>query len=644
MININFPDGSKKEYEPGVSGLQIALDISEGLARNAVCIKVNDKLIDLETPINEDSNVQIITFKDSEGMEVFRHSTAHVLAHAVNRLYPEAKATIGPAVEQGFYYDFDNLDIKEDDLPKIEDEMKKIVKEEIKPKRIILTKEEAIEKFKDNKFKIEMIEEYSANGDQLTAYEQGDFLDLCRGPHLPNMRMIKALKLTKLSAAYWKGNAKNKQLTRVYGISFPDKKLLKAHLTILEEAKKRDHRRIGKDMKLFSFQEEAPGMPFFHDKGTFMWNKLAEFMREQMIKRDYEINMTPMILNKSLWLQSGHWDHYKDNMYFTKIDSDEENYAVKPMNCPGNILIYKEHMHSYKELPIRAGEFGLVHRHELSGVLSGLFRVRCFTQDDAHVFCTRDQIEDEINNLMELIDFVYKTFGFEYKILLSTRPEKALGFDDLWNLAEDALKNVLKNNGADYTLNEGDGAFYGPKIDFQVKDALGRLWQCATIQLDFQMPEKFDLTYEGSDGQKHRPVMLHRAIYGSFERFLGILVEHFAGKFPLWLSPNQLKILPIADRHNDFAKNVAEQFKETGFRVEVDTRSESIKKKVRDAQVEQFNYSIVIGDKEVENGTITVRARNNEILGEKQICDFIKELREETLSKALPNDIAESQE
>lgn len=635
-MKITFPNKDSKDFDNGASGHDIAMSISEGLARNALCVKVNDKLVDLHNPINEDSTVQIITFKDEEGVELFRHSTAHILAQAVARLYPDAKNTIGPAVTQGFYYDFDNLEIKEDDLQKIEDEMKKIVKEELIPKRIVLTEKEALEKFKDNKFKVEMIKEYAAAGDTLTAYEQGDFIDLCRGPHIPNTRMIKALKLTKVAGAYWKGDAKNPQLNRIYGISFPDKKLMKEWNTLQEEAAKRDHRKIGRELKLFSFQEEAPGMPFFHDKGTFILDKLAEFMRKEMILRNYEMNKTPMILNKNLWLQSGHWDHYKENMYFTKIDSDEDNYAVKPMNCPGNILIYKEHLHSYKELPIRAGEFGLVHRHELSGALSGMFRVRCFTQDDAHVFCTREQIEHEVNELINLVDYTYKTFGFEYEMFLSTKPSKALGFDDLWDLAETALENVLKNNGREYTLNAGDGAFYGPKIDFQVKDALGRMWQCATIQLDFQMPEKFDLTYEGSDGQKHRPVMLHRAIYGSFERFLGILVEHFAGKFPLWISPNQVKILPIADRHNDFADIVKKELFKNEIRVEVDLRSESIKKKVRDAQLEQFNYSVVIGDKEVEDKTVTVRARNNEIIGSMKIDEFITKLQEEIKNKTLP--------
>ena len=633
MIQLSFPDGKTEEFEAGINGLQVANSISEGLGRAALAIKIDGKLMDLITPITSDSTVQIITFKDEEGRDLFCHSSAHLLAHAIKRLYPNAKPTIGPAVENGFYYDFDDLKISLDDFPKIESEMKKIVKERLEPKRIVYSsKDEALKVFANNSFKCEMINDLDG---ELSAYEQGDFVDLCRGPHVPNTKVIKALKLTKLAGAYWRGNANNKQLTRVYGISFPDKKELKEYLFMLEEAEKRDHRKIGKEMNLYSFQPEAPGMPFFHDKGSFIWNKLAEFMAEEMIKRDYEINKTPMILNKSLWLQSGHWDHYKDNMYFTKIDSDEENYAVKPMNCPGNILVYKNSLHSYKELPIRAGEFGLVHRHELSGALSGLFRVRCFTQDDAHVFCTREQIKDEINELIDFIDFIYKSFGFEYKMLLSTKPEKALGFEDLWELAENSLQEVLESSGKDYEINPGDGAFYGPKIDFQVKDALGRMWQCGTIQLDFQMPEKFDMTYEGSDGERHRPVMLHRAIYGSFERFLGILVETFAGKFPLWISPNQVRILPIADRHLDYCLALKKQFKRNNLRVEIDDRSESIKKKVRDAQLQKWNYILVIGDSEVENKTINVRTRDNVVHGEKNVDEFIVDLHEEIRTKKI---------
>lgn len=631
MIQVTFPDGSTKKYPPGITGKQIALDISEGLARAALAVKFNKHMLDINTPLKEDGNIEIITFKTDEGKALFWHSSAHLLAHAIHRLYPQAKPTIGPAVENGFYYDFDDLNITLEDFPKIEEEMKKIVKEEITPKRIDYgDKEEALKAFAHNPYKCEMIEELEEG---TSAYKQKDFIDLCRGPHIPNTKMIKAFKLTKLAGAYWRGNAKNKQLTRIYGISFPEKKELKQYVELLAEAERRDHRKIGRELDLYSFHEEAPGMPFFHDKGQFIWNTMAEFMRQAMIDRNYEINMTPLILNKQLWLQSGHWDHYKENMYFTKIDSDEDNFAVKPMNCPGNILIFKTNMHSYRELPIRAGEFGIVHRHELSGVLSGLFRVRYFTQDDAHVFCTEEQVKDEVKALIEFVDYIYKTFGFEYAVELSTKPEKAMGDPKLWKLAEEKLQEALEELDIEYKLNPGDGAFYGPKIDFHLKDALGRTWQCGTIQLDFQMPEKFDLTYEGQDGAKHRPVMLHRAIYGSFERFLGILVEHYAGKFPLWLSPNQVKLLPIADRHHNYAQKIADEMKQAGLRVEIDERSESIKKKVRDAQIQQWNYILVIGDAEEKNNSVNVRTRDNKVHGEVKIEKFIQERVDEIKSK-----------
>ncbi len=620
MVKLTFPDGSVNEFNDGVTGLEVAQSISEGLARATLAIKFNDKVIDATLPLTEDGTIQILTFKDPEGVEVFRHSSAHLLAHAIKRLYPDAKPTIGPVVEQGFYYDFDNLSISDKDFEAIEAEMKKIVKEALPVERIdFATKEEALEQFITNPYKEEMINDIPEGW---SAYKQGDFMDLCRGPHVPNTKVIKAFKLLKLAGAYWKGNAENKQLTRIYGISFSDKKELKEYLTRLEEAEKRDHRKIGKELDFFSFHKEAPGMPFFHDKGSYILDTLADFMRKKMYERGYEMNKTPMILNKDLWLQSGHWDHYKENMYFTKVD--DVDFAIKPMNCPGNILIFNNHRYSYRDLPIRAGEFGLVHRHELSGALSGLFRVRCFTQDDAHVFCTRDQIKDEINELIDFIDEVYQIFGFEYHIELSTRPEKAEGNDDLWELAENTLLNVLKESGKPYELNPGDGAFYGPKLDFHLKDAIGRTWQCGTIQLDFQMPEKFDLTYEGADGKKHRPVMLHRVIYGSFERFLGILVEEYAGKLPLWLNPNQVKILPIADRHIDFAKEVALRMKSEGVRVEIDERSETINKKVRDAQLQQFNYILVVGDKEMSDMSVTIRTRSGEVIGSKDVNEFIE--------------------
>lgn len=629
MITITFPDGSTKEFQEQSTGIDIANSISEGLARATIAIECNGKVIDATRPITESATVRILTFKDKEGQDVFRHSSAHLLAHAVKNLYPEAVPTIGPVVQEGFYYDFDNLSIGLEDLEKIEAEMKKIVKEALVIERVeYSSKEEALEAFKDNPYKVELINELDNNP---SAYKQGDFIDLCRGPHVSNTKQIKSFKLMKLAGAYWRGKADNKQLTRIYGISFPDKKDLKAHLHILEEAKRRDHRKIGKELNLFSFHKEAPGMPFFHDKGTFIWETLAEFMRKRMYQRGYELNKTPMMLNKDLWLQSGHWDHYKENMYFTKVD--DQDFAIKPMNCPGNILIFNSQRYSYRDLPIRAGEFGLVHRHELSGALSGLFRVRCFTQDDAHVFCTKEQMKDEIKELIEFIDEIYKIFGFEYHIELSTKPEKASGNEELWELAEKTLQEVLEENNREYKLNPGDGAFYGPKLDFHLKDAIGRTWQCGTIQLDFQMPEKFDLSYEGSDSNKHRPVMLHRVIYGSFERFLGILVEHYAGKFPLWLSPNQVKILPIADRHEAYAKELKSTFINRGFRADIDARSESVNKKVRDAQLSQYNYILVVGDKEVEDKTVSVRTRNNEVLGAMSLTDFFSKIQEEKDSK-----------
>jgi threonyl-tRNA synthetase len=629
MVKITFPDGSIKEFKDGITGLEIAKSIAEGLARNALAIKVNSNLIDLSVPITDDCKIQIITFKDKEGIEVFRHSTAHLLAAAVVKLWPDALPTIGPSVDEGFYYDFDKKEpFRPEDLEKIEAEMKAMAKANLGFERIELTKAKAKQLFKDNPYKLELIDEY---GKDLSAYKLGDFVDLCRGPHIPSSGKIEAVKLTKISGCYWHGDSAKQSLQRIYGISFPENKELKNYLVMIEEAEKRDHRKIGRDMGLFSFHDEAPGMPFFHDKGTFIWNKLVEYTTELMKKRDYQINKTPLILNKDLWIQSGHWDHYKNNMYFTKIDSND--FAVKPMNCPGNILIYKADVHSYRDMPIKAGEFGLVHRHELSGVLSGLFRVRCFTQDDAHVFCTPEQIEEQIKELLGFVDELYKTFGFEYYIELSTKPEKAMGDPKLWELADSTLKKVLDESGKKYKINPGDGAFYGPKIDFHLKDAIGRTWQCGTIQLDFQMPEKFDLNYEGADGKKHRPVMLHRAILGSVERFMGILVENYAGKFPLWISPVQIKILPIADRHIDYCNKVKDKLKDSGLRAVVNDRAETTNKKVRDAQLENFNYILVVGDKEIENNTVNVRTRENQVLGEKKADEFLAELLKEIKDK-----------
>jgi len=629
MVKIKFPDGSVEEFKKGVTGLEIAKFISEGLARVAIAIKVNEELQDLSKPIEKDASVKIITFKDKEGVEIFRHSTAHLMAHAVVELFPYAKPTIGPVVDEGFYYDFDHEPFKPEDIEKIEKKMKELVKEKIPIERIELSKKQALEMFKDNQYKIEMINELEE--DKITAYKQGKFVDLCKGPHVPNTKMIKAFKLTKIAGAYWRGDSKNKMLTRIYGIAFPDKEDLKKYLHLIEEAKKRDHKLIGKQMELFSFHEEGPGFPFFHNKGSFIFDTLVNFMKKEMIKRDYEINRTPIILNKELWLQSGHWDHYRESMYFTKID--EKDFAVKPMNCPGNILVYKSRLHSYRELPIKAGEFGLVHRHELSGVLSGLFRVRSFVQDDAHVFCSEEQLEDEIIALMDFIDYIYQSFGFRYNVELSTRPEKALGSKEVWDLAEKSLENAMMKRKMKYKINPGEGAFYGPKIDYHLKDAIGRTWQCATIQVDFSMPEKFDLQYEGKDGKKHRPVMVHRAIYGAVERFMAILIEHFAGKFPMWLSPIQVRVLSVSEKTADYASKIGKKLKDSGLRMEIDNRSETVNKKIREAEIAHVNYILVVGEREKNSRTVNVRTRKNEILGEMRLADFIDKCHREVKEK-----------
>ncbi|MDD3244955.1 MAG: threonine--tRNA ligase [Candidatus ainarchaeum sp.] len=634
-VKINFPDGSIKEIESGKKAKDIILEnIGDGLLRIAIAVKANDKLIDLETPITTTTDFLVLTYKDKEGKDIFWHSSSHIMALAIKRIFPDVKFAIGPSIEEGFYYDVDiNRSFTEEELLKIEEEVHKIIKEDLKFERFEIDYNQALEVFKDQPYKIELINEIKDKGEKLSYYKVGEFIDLCRGPHVESTGKIKTFKILKASGAYWKGDSKNKQLQRIYGISFSSNTELKEYLTKIEEAQKRDHRKIGRELDLYSFQEEAPGMPFFHSKGAYIWNKLVEFLTEKLYERNYEINKTPMILNKSLWLQSGHWDHYKNNMYFTKID--DQDFAVKPMNCPGNMLIYKAHQYSYRDLPIRAGEFGLVHRHELSGVLSGLFRVRCFTQDDAHVFCTREQMKDEIIDLINLLDEVYKVFGFEYEMELSTKPENAMGSEKDWEVAETTLKEVIESLGKKYKLNPGDGAFYGPKIDFHLKDAIGRTWQCGTIQLDFQMPEKFNLTYEGPDNQKLRPVMIHRAVYGSVERFLGILVENFEGKFPLWLSPVQIILLPIADRHNDYAYDVSKNLKKNGFKVEVDSNALTMNKKIRNAELKKINYILVVGDSEEKNKTVNVRTRDNEILGEKTIADLITELSLEVKEKRI---------
>lgn len=627
-IKVTLKGGVEKLYKKGISLLEIAQDISPRLAKEALIAKVDGKAKDLSMKVDEDCNVEILTFEDEEARKAFWHSTSHVMAQAVKRLFPETKLAIGPAIDEGFYYDFDRDEsFTPSDLEKIENEMAKIVAEDYPFCRIDVTKEEALSEFKKmgEPYKVELIEALPEDA-PISFYQQGEFKDLCAGPHIPSTGKIKAFKLTSLAGAYWRGDERNKMLQRIYGISFPKKSMLDEYLKRIEEAKKRDHRKLGRELDIFSLHEEGPGFPFFHPNGMVIWNLLTDFWRKEHTKRGYKEIKTPIILNEELWRRSGHWDHYKENMYFTQIDG--ENYAVKPMNCPGGILMYKTDSHSYRDLPIRLGELGLVHRHELSGVLHGLMRVRCFTQDDAHIFMTPSQIEDEIIGVIDLVDYFYQIFGFEYNVELSTRPENSMGSDELWEQATSALQGALEKKGMPYKINEGDGAFYGPKIDFHLKDSLGRTWQCGTIQLDFQMPERFDLTYIGQDGEKHRPVMIHRVIFGSIERFIGILIEHYGGAFPVWLAPVQAKILPISEKHLDYAYKVKKQLDAAGIRAEVDERNEKIGYKVRDAQMKRIPFMLVTGDKEASENTVSVRTREKGDTGSKSIEEFINEVNE----------------
>jgi len=631
MVKITLPNGRKKEFKKGITPSEIAKAANIKESKAFVAARVNGEAIDLHRPINKDSEIKFLTFDQEEGRDVFRHSGAHVMAQAVLRLYPQAQLTIGPVIEDGFYYDIAySKTFTPEDLKNIEKEMKKIVNENHQIKRKELTKAQAMKLFGKNPFKKELINEFK-KGDTISAYEQGEFVDLCSGPHLPRTGMIKGFKLTKVAGAYWRADSKNQQLQRIYGVAFPDKKLLNIHLKWLEEAEKRDHRKLGKQLDLFSFREEGPGFPFFHPKGTIIKNELIEFWRDEHIKAGYQEISTPQILSMELWKKSGHWDHYKEHMYFTKVD--EHDFAVKPMNCPGAMLVYKSHMHSYKELPFRLGELGVVHRHELSGVVSGLFRVRNFTQDDAHIFVTPEQLEAEILNIIKLTDKFYKVFGFEYHLELSTRPEKAMGEKALWDKAEKALENSLRKSKIKYNLNPGDGAFYGPKIDFHIKDALGRTWQCGTVQVDFQMPEKFGLSYEGKDGKKHVPVVIHRVIYGSLERFIGILIEHYAGRFPLWFSPEQVRIITVAERFKKYADQISQEYSEAGIRSSVDSKNESVSYKVRDAQLQKVSYILVVGDRELKNKTVTVRTSDGKVVGEKKPEAFLKKLLKEIENK-----------
>ena len=585
MIKITLKDGSVKEFENAVSAADITKEISMGLYRNACSCKINGEVKDLRTTVDTDCNFEVLTFDDADGKKTFNHTASHIMAQAVKRLYPNVKLTIGPAIDSGFYYDFDTeTPFSPEDLEKIEKEMKAIVKEGLDIEKFELEPSEAIKLMEEKKepYKVELINEHAEKGEPISFYKQGEFTELCAGPHLMDMKVVKAFKLTNCTGAYWRGDAKNKMLCRVYGTAFPKASMLEEHLTMLEEAKKRDHRKIGKELELFTIMEEGPGFPFFLPKGMILKNTLVDYWREIHREAGYDEIQSPMMLNRALWERSGHWDHYKENMYTTVID--DTDFAVKPMNCPGGILVYKTKMHSYKDLPLRMGELGLVHRHELSGALHGLMRVRCFTQDDAHIFMTREQIKDEIKGVVSLINKVYSTFGFEYHIELSTQPEDSMGAKEDWDIATDALRDAITELGYDYEVNEGDGAFYGPKLDFHLTDCLGRTWQCGTIQLDFQLPERFELEYVGSDGEKHRPIMIHRVVFGSIERFIGILTEHFAGAYPVWLAPVQVKLLPIADRHLDYLYDVKKALEAKGIRCEIDDRSEKIGFKIRSAR------------------------------------------------------------
>lgn len=631
-MKIVFPDNSVKEFPKGSTGLEIAKSIGERLAMAAIAIQVDGVAQDLNKKIEKDCKINILTFKNPEGVEVFRHSSAHILGAAVTELFPKAKPTIGPAVEQGFYYDFASSPFNQEDLEKINKKMEEIIKQNIPFERVELTKAEAKKLFKDNKYKLELIDEAEGN---ISAYKLGKFTDLCRGPHVPSTGSIKAIKTTKMGSAYWKGDSKNDSLQRIYGISFTDKKDLDNYFKMLEEAEKRDHRKIGKEQDLFMLSDlSLAGCPFFLPKGTIVYNELLNFIRTEYLKRGYEEVITPQIFKKELWEISGHWEHYKENMFTLKIGDQE--YSLKPMNCPSHLLIYNSKSRSYRDLPLRIADFCFLHRNELGGVLGGITRVVKFSQDDSHIFLTHEQIEDEIKSLLEFIKHVYfDTFKMEYNVKLSTRPEGFLGEKKVWDDAEKSLANALTKVGLKYEVKQGEGAFYGPKIDFDVKDCIGREHQLATIQLDFQLPLRFNSVYEGKDGKKHSVVMIHRAILGSLERFMGVMIEHYAGKFPLWLSPVQVKILPIADRHLDYANKVAKAMKEQGVRVEVDTRVESTPKKVYDAQMEKVNYILVVGDKEIENATATVRKRDSDKLEVKKVDVLIKELLEEIKTKAI---------
>ena len=628
-MKITLKDGVVKEFDKAMSVYDIALSISEGLARNACAGIVDGQTKDLRFIVDKDAQVSICTFEEEAGKEAFRHTASHVMAQAVKRLYPDTKLAIGPSISEGFYYDFDReKPFSPEELEAIEKEMKKIAKEDLKLERFELPRAEAIAlmKEKDEPYKVELIEDLPEDA-VISFYKQGEFTDLCAGPHLMSTKPLKAIKLTSVAGAYWRGNEKNKMLSRIYGTAYTKASDLEAYLTMMEEARKRDHRKLGKELKLFALLEEGPGFPFFLPKGMVLKNTLLEYWREIHKKAGYVEISTPIILSRELWETSGHWDHYKDNMYTTIID--EHDFCVKPMNCPGGMLVYKQDMHSYRDLPMRVGEIGLVHRHEKSGALHGLMRVRCFNQDDAHIFMTEEQIKDEISGVISLIDSVYKLFGFKYHIELSTRPEDSMGSDEAWELATNGLRDALEENGIGYTVNEGDGAFYGPKIDFHLEDSIGRTWQCGTIQLDMQMPERFELEYTAADGTKKRPVMIHRVCFGSIERFIGILIEHFAGQFPTWLAPVQVKVLPISEKFADYAKEVSDKLEAAGIRVETDYRAEKIGYKIREARNERVPYIIVVGEKDEAAGKVSLRTREKGEEGQLDLQDVIARIQQE---------------
>ena len=629
-MKVTLKDGSVKEYAQPMAVIDIAKDISEGLARMACVAEINGEEADLRTVVDSDCQLNILTAKDAEGLAALRHTASHVMAQAIKRLWPDTKLAIGPSIADGFYYDVDPVNpITADDLEKIEAEMKKIIKEALPLERFELPRAEAIAlmKEKDEPYKVELIEDLPEDS-VISFYKQGEFTDLCAGPHLMTTKEIgKAFKLMNIAGAYWRGSEKNKMLTRIYATAFQKKEDLEAYVTMMEEAKKRDHRKLGRELGLFMMHEAGPGFPFFLPKGMILKNTLLDYWREIHKKAGYVEISSPIIMNRKLWENSGHWDHYKDNMYTTVID--DEDYAVKPMNCPGGILVYASEPRSYRDLPIRMGEIGLVHRHEKSGQLHGLMRVRCFNQDDAHIFMMPEQIRDEIKGVAQLIDSVYKLFGFEYHVELSTRPEDSMGSDEDWEMATSALQGALDDLGLNYVVNEGDGAFYGPKIDFHLVDCIGRTWQCGTIQLDFQMPQRFNLEYIGADGEKHRPIMIQRVAFGSVERFIGILIEHFAGAFPTWLAPVQVKVLPISEKYEEYAKSVKAQLDEAGIRAEIDLRSEKIGYKIREAQTQKIPYMLVVGQKEEADGTVSVRSRFKGDEGSRELSSFISDVKEE---------------